>query len=92
MALAFRFSARRGLCPAEDAERVAAHLDSVGLPTSLREAGLENGRTLVPHMLNDKKRESGRVPFILVRGIGKAFVDKAVELSEVEAFLAEEAA
>jgi 3-dehydroquinate synthase len=43
-------------------------------------------------MLNDKKRESGRVPFILVRGIGKAFVDKAVELSEVEAFLAEEAA
>ena len=32
MALAFRFSASRGLCSAEDAERVAAHLRRAGLP------------------------------------------------------------
>ena len=35
LALAFRFSACLGLCPAADAERVEAHLQAVGLPTRL---------------------------------------------------------
>jgi hypothetical protein len=30
------------------------------------------------------------VPFILARGIGKAFIDTSVELRDVEAFLARE--
>ncbi|MDB5721922.1 MAG: 3-dehydroquinate synthase [Alphaproteobacteria bacterium] len=84
MALAFRFSARRGLCPVEDSERVAAHLVSVGLPTEPR---IGTPASLVAHMAHDKKASAGRVPFILARGIGKAFVDQSVELSEVEAFL-----
>jgi 3-dehydroquinate synthase len=91
MALAFRFSARRGLCPAEDAERVAAHLGRVKLPTSLAEIGIGGGAKLVAHMLHDKKMADGRLPFILTRGIGDAFVDKKVELGEVEAFLDSEA-
>src|SRR5207253_6771580 len=33
MALAFRFSAERGLCSESHAARVAAHLDAVDLPT-----------------------------------------------------------
>ena len=37
-ALSFRYSVRAGLCPAADAERVAAHLRSVGLPDGLSAA------------------------------------------------------
>ncbi len=92
MALAFRFSARRGLCPLADAERVERHLGAVGLPISLAQAGLDaSGERLVGHMASDKKRSGGRLPFILVRGIGDAFVDATVEPAEVIAFLDEEA-
>jgi 3-dehydroquinate synthase len=86
MVLAFRFSAERGLCPAADAERVAAHLDSVGMPTRL-DAIPATGDTLVAHMRHDKKASGGRLPFILVRGIGEAFVDKKIDLADVAAFL-----
>jgi 3-dehydroquinate synthase len=85
MALAFAFSAERGLCKPRDAERVAAHLASVGLPVR-PESGTP--QSLVAHMAGDKKKSGGRVPFILARGIGQAFVDQSVELAEVEAFLA----
>jgi 3-dehydroquinate synthase len=93
MALAFRFSAERGLCSDGDAARVAAHLASAGLPTRLADAGIkaEAGR-LVAHMAHDKKASGGRLPFILARGIGGAFVDSSVEMDEVERFLAVETA
>ena len=88
MALAFAFSAERGLCPGTDAERVRAHLAAVGLPTGLREAGIfATGQKLVDHMMLDKKKEGGRIPFILARGIGQAFVDREVALADVAAFL-----
>jgi 3-dehydroquinate synthase len=87
MALAFRFSAERGLCPAEESARVAAHLDSAGLPTRL---DFGTPASLVGHMRSDKKASGGRIPFILARGIGAAFVDQSVGLDEVEAFLAAE--
>lgn len=88
MVLAFDFSVERGLCPAEDAARVRSHLAASGLPTSLREIGIDaSGARLVEHMKLDKKKEGGRLPFILARGIGQAFVDKSVELDGVAAFL-----
>jgi 3-dehydroquinate synthase len=86
MALAFRFSAGRGLCPAEDAERVERHLAAAGLPTR-PEIGTPG--SLVVHMAQDKKASGGRVAFILARGIGDAFVAQDVALGEVEAFLGE---
>ncbi|MFC7498480.1 3-dehydroquinate synthase [Enterovirga sp. GCM10030262] len=84
--LAFDFSAHKGLCPAGDAERVRAHLAAVGLPTDIRDLGT-GGRRLVGQMMHDKKKEGGRLPFILARGIGRAFLDRKVDLDEVEAFL-----
>jgi 3-dehydroquinate synthase len=87
MVLAFRFSAERGLCPPADARRVSDHLSQMQLPTSLAGVGLTDGGHLVPHMLHDKKRTGGTLPFILARGIGKAFVDSSVALAEVDAFL-----
>jgi 3-dehydroquinate synthase len=86
--LAFDFSVARGLCSAVDAERVRAHFQAAGLPTKLSELGLNgSGDKLAGHMTHDKKRERGRTAFILVRGIGGAFVCKEVELSDVAAFL-----
>ena len=86
--LAFDFSVERGLCPPADADRVRTHLATVGLPASLAEAGITApGATLTDHMLLDKKREGGKLPFILARGIGEAFVDPTIELGDVAAFL-----
>ncbi len=92
MALAFRFSARQGLCSSQDAARVDAHLQSVGLPDGLAAAGVTGaGETLVAHMLHDKKMAGGNLPFVLARGIGQAYLDKSVSLADVTAFLNEEA-
>jgi len=88
MALAFRFSASLGLCAAKDAQRVTRHLEAAGLPATLSAASVDaDGKTLVAHMMHDKKMEGGKLPFLLARGIGRTFLDKQVDLSAVEAFL-----
>jgi 3-dehydroquinate synthase len=88
MALAFAYSARQGLCPGQDAERVAAHLRAVGLPDGLAAAGITaSGEKLVEHMLHDKKMDAGTLPFLLARGIGQTYLDRQVELKNVAAFL-----
>lgn len=88
MALAFAYSARRGLCPAIDAERVATHLRAVGLPDGLTAAGIAaSGDALIDHMRHDKKMDGGTLPFLLARGIGRAFLDRSVDLADVAAFL-----
>lgn len=92
MALAFRFSVARGLCSGQDAERVAAHLRSVGLPDGLAAAGVSaDGATLAAHMAHDKKASGGKVPFLLAHGIGETFLAKDVNLDDVARFLDGEA-
>jgi 3-dehydroquinate synthase len=87
-ALAFAFSAAQGLCPPEDASRVAAHWRDVGLPDGLAAAGITaSGTRLVDHMRHDKKMAAGTLPFLLARGIGRTFLDKTVDLADVAAFL-----
>jgi len=89
-ALAFAFSAAHGLCPPEDAERVAAHWRASGLPDGLAAAGVRSPASrLVEHMRHDKKGTDGRIPFLLARGIGRAYLDRTVELANVQTFLAE---
>ncbi len=85
-ALAFAFSAERGLCAVADADRVAAHLAAVGLPASPRGYATA-AAALIAHMRQDKKMAGGTLAFILARGIGDAFVARDVALSDVEAFL-----
>ncbi len=88
MALAHHFSAAQGLCPAADAERVAAHLAAVGLPHDLASAGVDaDGATLAGHMAHDKKVRGGKLPLILTRGIGQSFVTDEFGLDKVAAFL-----
>ncbi|MEC3948947.1 3-dehydroquinate synthase [Sphingobium sp. HWE2-09] len=88
MALAFRYSARLGLCADEDACRVTAHLKAVCLPHDLATAHVRaDGAALVGHMLHDKKMAAGTLPFLLARGIGQTFLSKDVALDDVAAFL-----
>jgi shikimate kinase/3-dehydroquinate synthase len=92
MACAFRYSARAGLCPAEDAQRVEAHLRAVGLPTRIRDiAGWSaSADDIVAAMAQDKKVKRGALTFILVRGIGASFIARNVEPEAVRAFLEDE--
>ena len=91
MALAFEFSARRGLLPMADAERAIGHLAAVGLPTHVKDVagGAPRLNTLMNLITQDKKVKRGKLTFILVRGIGKAFIAPDVDAGEVESFLAE---
>lgn len=91
MNLAFQFSAKLGLCTLQDQQRVEAHLRSKGLKTSLADIGktMEPAK-LVAHMYGDKKVKDGKLVFILVRGIGQAFVAENIDAAHIEAFLADE--
>jgi 3-dehydroquinate synthase len=92
LCLAFRFSARLGLCPGQDAGRVAGHLATVGLPTRLSEVpgGCGTVDDLIEAMRQDKKVKAGDLIFILARGIGQSFIAPGVAAEDVRAFLNEE--
>ncbi|GGO97802.1 3-dehydroquinate synthase [Stakelama pacifica] len=88
MALAFAYSAEKGLCPKEDSERVKAHLRAAGLPHDLASAGIgASGARLADHMRHDKKMAAGTLPFLLAHGVGQTYLDRDVALDDVAAFL-----
>jgi 3-dehydroquinate synthase len=95
MALAFEFSARRqGLLPMAEAKRAVAHLAAVGLPTRLKD--IPGPQLSVDQLMDliaqDKKVKRGMLTFILVRGIGQAFIETGVDAREVRVFLSEKLA
>ena len=94
MAQAFRFSVRQGLCPAQDADRAQAAIKAAGLPTRMSEVRPEpfSADALIAHCAQDKKAEGGMLTFVLVRGIGDAFVAKDVDRAALRAFLIEDGA
>jgi 3-dehydroquinate synthetase len=92
MCLAFRLSEQLGYCGAGTAERVERHLTAVGLPTRIGDIPGEkaDGDHLLALMGQDKKVKEGRLTFIMVRGVGEAFVTRDIERETVRAFLATE--
>lgn len=92
--LAFEFSARRGLLAASEIGRVAAHLASAGLPTQVKDVpgGVPGVDVLMELIGQDKKVRRGTLTFILVRGIGQAFIENNVDAAEVGSFLTEKLA
>ena len=89
IALAFEFSAKKGLISAADAARASAHLAAVGLPTHVKDVpgGVPPVDTLMDLISQDKKVKRGALTLILVRGIGQAFIEKNVDAGKVHAFL-----
>jgi 3-dehydroquinate synthase len=89
LVLAHQFSAELDLAPHEDAERVRAHLRQAGLPVALSAiAGPPLAvAQLMHHISQDKKVTSGRLTFILTKGIGRAFIADNVDADIVRQFL-----
>jgi len=88
MVLAARYSARAGRMGEAEAQRVARAVADAGLPSELAQLALQaDGKRLATHMLHDKKMDAGTLPFVLLRGIGEAFLDRQVALEDIAAFL-----
>jgi 3-dehydroquinate synthase len=91
LGLAFRLSARLGLCPQADAERVVAHVAAAGLPADLSMLNRRfSAETLVAHMRRDKKMRDGALHFVLAHGIGQAFTSADVPQEAVLDLLRDE--
>jgi 3-dehydroquinate synthase len=76
MALAFRLSVKLGLAPGQNAERFERHLKAVGLPSAISDIPGTRPDTdaLIAAMGHDKKVADGKINFVLLRGLGQAFV------------------
>ncbi|OKL44832.1 3-dehydroquinate synthase [Pseudovibrio exalbescens] len=94
MVMAFEFSARLNLCAPEDAVRVENHLKTVGLPTRISQipGQLPPLETFMDLIAQDKKVSRGQLTFILARGIGQSFQEKAVDPAPLRDFLEEQLA
>ncbi|HEX4270515.1 MAG TPA: 3-dehydroquinate synthase, partial [Rhizomicrobium sp.] len=84
-ALAFQLSVRLGLCSGQDGERFVRHLKAVGLPSAISDivGTRPTAVELIRHMAHDKKVTDGKLTFILLRGLGQAFVTRDVPLDAV---------
>ncbi len=93
-AIAFRFSAAQGLCPAQAALRAEAAIAAAGLPILLDQApgAPFSAARLIDHMRQDKKSEGGALVFVLARGIGQAFVARGIDPAAVRDHLIKEGA
>ncbi|MDR3470807.1 MAG: 3-dehydroquinate synthase [Devosia sp.] len=90
LGLAFRLSAALGFCPPTDADRVIAHLTSLGIPAELAHLNRPlSAERLLEHMRHDKKTRDGKMTFVLVRGIGAAFTHNDVPDEAVTTVLRE---
>ncbi|CFX06081.1 3-dehydroquinate synthase [Candidatus Filomicrobium marinum] len=92
MCLAFRLSEKLKLCAPGTAARVTAHLAAAGLPTRISDipgGEMPTPARLLQLMEQDKKVQDGLLTFVLVRGIGQAFVTRDVGRDDVAAFLDE---
>jgi 3-dehydroquinate synthase len=93
MVLAFEISEQMELCAPGAAARAAAHLQMAGLPVRIADMAaitggvLPRAQELVALMMQDKKATAGRLSFVLVRGIGDAFVSEAVDPDRLLGFL-----
>jgi len=90
-ALAFEVSARLGLCSQEDPSRVRAHLRKMGTKVDLADitGDLPDADALIGLMGQDKKVVDGAINYIMVRGIGQAFVTVDVDADVVKTVLNE---
>jgi 3-dehydroquinate synthetase len=61
----------------------------MGMPTGLEALGNRRPPTeeLIANMRRDKKVRGGAITFILVRGIGQAFIARDVNVADVESVL-----
>jgi 3-dehydroquinate synthase len=79
MVAAATWAVRRGLIPEEEAMRLPALLETLGLPTRAE----ARPDALMDAIAKDKKREGDRIHFVFLRRIGEAVV-QPMDLKETE--------
>jgi len=89
--LAAEASARMGHCAQEVPGRVAAHFAAMGMPVRLGDVPgeLPDADGLIRLMGQDKKVRRGRVAFVLLRGVGEAFLTRDADRGVIRAVLAD---
>jgi len=85
MVMAAQLSARLGLLPAPDAQRIGALVERAGLPTHGPQLAREQWHEL---MAIDKKNAGGRVRFVLLEAIGRAKLQAGVDERFVDEVIA----
>ena len=84
--LACRLSAYLGFMNQEEVTRIYKHMQAMGLPVEI--SLLEEQKHLVlASMSHDKKSINGRLTFILLRGIGRAFIAHDIDVQIIACLL-----
>ncbi len=92
MGLAADYSVQIGVCSTAAADRLKAHMRAVGLPADIEDipdADSLNGDDLLALMMQDKKVQAGRLSLVLMRDIGAAYIERAVDMTQLKQFLSE---
>jgi len=91
MLLAFKLSTKLKFCNKNDLNRVIKHYEHLKLPSSINYLFKNNVQShkLISAMKLDKKTISNIINFILVKGIGKAFICDTVKEQNLKKFLNE---
>ena len=86
MVMAIELSKNLGHLSGQDAGRAVEYIRSVGLPTNINSIEGSNSwhpDGLIQHMQHDKKVSNGQLRFVLIKGIGEAYLTADVEKKQV---------
>ena len=86
MVMAIELSKNLGHLSGQDAGRAVDYIRSIGLPTNIN--SIEGSTSWHPdglfqHMQHDKKVSNGQLRFVLIKGIGEAYLTADVEKKQV---------
>jgi 3-dehydroquinate synthase len=87
MIMAFEFSKQLNLCSQNDVNKVKQHFAKSGLLTHYQHIQPMPIEQLIHHMKQDKKVQDGQMVFILNHAIGKSFIKKDVQETDLIEFL-----
>ena len=86
MVMAIELSKNLGYLSGQDAGRATKYIRNIGLPTNIKSiegSTSWNPDGLMQHMQHDKKVSNGQLRFVLLKGIGEAYLTADVEKKEV---------
>ena len=91
MGLATKLSVTLNLLPNEAREKLVDHCKKVGLPLDIKQLNNEilNLDRIIDFMKQDKKVVGKNINLILLKGIGKGFIEKSIKFELIKKFLME---
>ena len=86
MVLAIELSKSLGYLLGQDAGRAVEYIRNIGLPTNIN--SIEGSTSwhpdgIIQHMQHDKKVSNGQLRFVLIKGIGEAYLTADVERNDI---------